>query len=85
MAKHRRIIDNAIAGNDLKEAADALHTIKGSLGNLGGDHAAEIAQLAETAALADNLEGLKAELQNFDQAFAGFMSEFSEFFKELQS
>jgi CheY-like chemotaxis protein len=85
VAKQRELIDNALPENDFEKIASALHTIKGSVGNLGGDQAAEIAQIAETAARAGNVKNLKKELKNFEQAFKKFMSELSEFFKELQS
>jgi signal transduction histidine kinase/CheY-like chemotaxis protein/HPt (histidine-containing phosphotransfer) domain-containing protein len=85
VANQRRLVDEAIAQKDLKKAAAALHTIKGSIGNLGGDQAAEIAQAAETAARAANLKDLKKELKSFDQAFDHFMTEISDFYKELQS
>ncbi|MBU1107819.1 MAG: response regulator [Candidatus Riflebacteria bacterium] len=70
-------IDKLISKDDLSAASRDVHTIKGSLGNLGGNRAADLAAQLEQAL--KNNDGKRAEKLK-DQ----LNNEFNEFFAQLE-
>lgn len=70
---------------NLTEVSAAFHTIKGSVGNLGGNHCAELAEIVEQAAKKslDNQQ-IGALIDDFAKAFDVFMTELANLINELK-
>lgn len=76
--------DSAIENQNFAEAIKAFHTIKGSVGNLGGIKVAEIAQRMETAARKEEIQKIENMRPDFLQAFLDFLEELSMILEELK-
>lgn len=69
-AKHRRLLEEGVAGNDAAVVARAAHGIKGSAGNIGATTVYALAVELDERARSGNLDGARERVDAIGTAYA---------------
>jgi PAS domain S-box-containing protein len=82
--KQLQIAEKAVAENDFDTAAAAFHTVKGSVGNLGGQSIAHKARELEIATRNQDGQKITTLLQSFSSQFEEFLEQLSDLASQLK-